>query len=94
MGFFCYIKKCSNLTQSGSLSSLAFRSCAFPSLVNWLSSRLEVKKEITVRLQMLTILINVNMEKDNTILTRTYAPFDYKPPLTFWQIMLRRYIYL
>ena len=25
-----------------------------------------------------------------TVLTRTYAPFDYQPPLTFYENMLRR----
>ena len=63
-----YTTKCLNLTQSGSLSSLAFRSCAFPSQVNWLPLRLEVKKETTEMSQMLTTLINVNMEKEDNII--------------------------
>ena len=36
--------------------------------MNWLSKRLEVNKEITVMLQMLTIFINVNMVKEDNII--------------------------
>ena len=61
------MKKYSNLTQSGSLSSLAFRSCAFPSQVNWLPLRLEIKKEITVMLQM-CYHTHVNLVKEDNII--------------------------
>ena len=57
-----------------SLSSLALCSCAFPFSVNWLYRRLEVKKEITVLLQMLTILMNVKMAKeDNNMINVTVS---------------------
>ena len=35
------------------------------------------------------------VSETNSVLTRSYAPFDYKPPHTFAKTcMLRRYIYL
>ena len=57
-----------------SLSSLALCSCASPFSVNWLYRRLEVKKEIMVLLQMLTILMNVKMAKeDNNMINVTVS---------------------